>query len=263
MRSLPKKLAKKILQRQPQKKSEAQKIKIYDDDVFLVSYPKSGNTWIRFIIANLIKSDPGEEIDFHSTAKYIPELGVHNQFLAGLPRPRIIKSHQLFNECFKSVVYIIRDPRDVYVSYYHYLKKRLPSDQSFSDFLREETLSPSRWHTHVESWADMPNVKYFLRYEDLLVNPEAEITKLLNSLDGKISFASNEISKAVEKSSFSNMKKIEQEKGRYFLSESAKKTATPFVRKGAHGDWKNYFSKSDEEFLLEEVGDLMQKFGYI
>lgn len=252
-----------LLQRQRSPRNGNKTIRIYDDDVFLVSYPKSGNTWIRFIIANLIKTDPDEEIDFHSAAKYIPELGVHDHFLSDLPSPRIIKSHQLFNECFESVIYIIRDPRDVYISYYHYLKKRLPGNLSFSDFLREKKISPSRWHTHVESWIDMPNVKHLLRYEDLLVNPEAEITKLLNSLDGKIRFTSSDVSEAVEKSSFSNMKKIEQEKGRYFLSEHAQKTATPFVRKGVHGDWKSYFSESDEDFLLEEAGDLMRRFGYI
>ena len=262
MKNLSRKIS-KIFQPQQSKRGEAQKNRICDDDVFLVSYPKSGNTWIRFIIANLVKSNPDEEIDFYSVARYIPELGVHDHFLAELPKPRIIKSHQLFNEYFKSVVYIIRDPRDVYVSYYHYLKRRLPSNQNFSDFLREKTLFPSRWHSHVQSWVDTPNVKHLLRYEDLLVDPESEIIRLLNSLDGKMSFTIAEIKEAIKKSSFSNMKEIEQKKGRYFLNGDARKIATPFVRKGTHGDWKNYFSKSDEEFLLKEAGDLMYRFKYI
>ena len=110
-------------------------LKIFFDDIFLVSYPKSGNTWVRFLLANLLK-EGDELIDFKSAIKYVPEIGIHNDELVNLKRPRIIKSHELYNAKYPKVVYIVRDPRDVYVSYFHYLKKKLPIGLTFSAFLR-------------------------------------------------------------------------------------------------------------------------------
>ena len=65
---------------------------VYPDDVFIVSYPKSGNTWVRFLIANLLKQQ-NEEIDFYTVNRYVPEVGRHEEIIAGLKRPRIMKSH--------------------------------------------------------------------------------------------------------------------------------------------------------------------------
>ncbi len=234
---------------------------IYPDDVFLVSYPKSGNTWVRFIIANLLKSND-TIIDFHNAIDYVPEIGVHDNILATLSRPRIIKSHQLYNRDFSKVIYIVRDPRDVYVSYYHYRKKHLPKNTNFSDFLRSQDIYPSRWHTHVESWLDRDNLTLLVKYEDLLLNPGKEVSKITNIISNK-PIESSKINLAIESSSVENMRKIEQAKGRPFLSQQAANKAGIFVRKGTKGDWKQYFSKADEEFLLNEAGVMMKRLGYV
>ena len=61
---------------------------VFPDDTFLVSYPKSGNTWARFLIANLIH--PGEKIDFSNVNRIIPGPEVtRNRALMRTPRPRI------------------------------------------------------------------------------------------------------------------------------------------------------------------------------
>ncbi|WKN33494.1 sulfotransferase domain-containing protein [Porifericola rhodea] len=232
---------------------------IYDDDIFLVSYPKSGNTWVRFLIANLLKKE-GEQINFHTAINYVPEINVHNEVLEKLPRPRIIKSHQTFNPAFKKVIYLIRDPKDVYVSFFHYQKKKNPKNTTFSEFLRKVNSSPNSWHKHVASWKDKSNVIALFRYEDLLSNTFTEVERLVKALGIKAS--EEQLAKAIQESSFTSMKKIEKESGRPFKNESDKANATTFVRSGKKGDWVNYFTEEDINYLSQSVKDLATHFHY-
>ncbi|MGK7952768.1 MAG: sulfotransferase domain-containing protein [Xenococcaceae cyanobacterium] len=240
---------------------ERKKTQFYLDDTFIVSYPKSGNTWLRFIIANLLKSKD-ENINFHNAVQYIPEIGVHDQALINMPRPRIIKSHNLFDKDYPQVIYVVRDARDVYVSYYHYLKKKLPESMTFSEFLRKPDLYPSRWHIHIESWIDKPNVTLLIKYEDLLENTYKEVKKITDILWPN-KFAEEKIKQAIENSSFKNMKKIEKEKGRPFKSKEEQEQSTTFTRRGIQGDWRHFFSKEDEEYILNETGNLLSRLNYI
>src|SRR6266571_7009288 len=98
------------------------RLKIYEDDVFIVSYPKSGNTWTRFLIANLIYRE--KHPDFSNINELIPDPEVlAKRILDRLPRPRYIKSHQYFDPRYPKVLYIVRDPRDVALSYYQFHRK--------------------------------------------------------------------------------------------------------------------------------------------
>lgn len=230
------------------------------DDTLLVSYPKSGNTWVRFLIANMMLKDD-ERIDFHSAVRYVPELGYSQDLIDNAPKPRVIKSHGLFTAEFPRVLYIVRDPRDVYVSYYHHLRKRLPEDMSFGAFLRKPDLQPSRWHEHVDSWRGRPNVGLVLRYEDLLVDVESGARKIAQYL-WHDDLDEHRLRRAVDASSFQAMRDAEQKYGRSFRTEEAAAKAMPFVRKGQQGDWKNYFSHEDLDFLLDEAGATMRRFGY-
>ena len=235
---------------------------IYSDDCFLVSYPKSGNTWMRFLLANLLKTeDPGTpEIDFHSAVDYVPEYEVHTQSLDSAPRPRMLKSHAPFDPSFPKVAYLVRDPRDVYVSYFHYMRKRLPQGTSFGGFLRLEDLHPCHWHEHVAGWIDQPNVQ-LIRYEDMLADTRAQLRKFIDFWGGR-TFSDEQIDRAVEASSFERMKALEKQNGRPFKDEVHQQRSTTFMRKGQSGDWVNYFDRADLEYLSDRCGKLMQRLGY-
>src|SRR5437899_924402 len=85
---------------------------VLPDDVFLVSYGRSGNTWTRFLIGNLIH--PDEPVTFANIERVIPDIYCNSQKkIMNLPRPRLIKSHECFEPRYKKVIYIVRDPRDV------------------------------------------------------------------------------------------------------------------------------------------------------
>ena len=73
---------------------------IFPDDTFIVSYPRSGNTWTRFLIANLIH--PNEPVTLQNIERIVPDThALSKKFLKTVPRPRILKSHQYFDSRYK------------------------------------------------------------------------------------------------------------------------------------------------------------------
>src|SRR6476660_7215926 len=78
---------------------------VYPDDTFLVSYPRSGNTWVRFLLANL--RYPNQSVGFANINRLLADPAVStSRFLEKLPRPRILKSHEPFDVRFRKVVYL-------------------------------------------------------------------------------------------------------------------------------------------------------------
>src|SRR5664279_2390146 len=94
------------------KTSVGRHFEVFHDDAFIVSFPKSGNTWTRFLIANLLH--PEEPANFGNIDRLVPESeSLTRNELGRVPRPRIMKSHEYFDARFRKVIYIVRDPRDV------------------------------------------------------------------------------------------------------------------------------------------------------
>jgi hypothetical protein len=93
-----------------------------EDAVFLVSFPKSGNTWSRFLIGNL--THPEEPVTFANVDRIVPDIyGTAANDIRAMPPPRVFKSHEAFDPRYRRVIYIVRDPRDVAVSSYHFARK--------------------------------------------------------------------------------------------------------------------------------------------
>jgi estrone sulfotransferase len=241
-------------------KNDIQKLRTFKDDTFIVSYPKSGNTWVRFIIANLIYGEE-EEINFHKAKQFIPDFEVHHQDIENLNRPRILKSHSLYNPSFGKVVYIVRDVRDVYISYFYYLKNKLPENKTISEFIREIDTKEGGWARHINSWIQNKSKNILIvKYENLLNNTFLEIKTIVEFMG--LSFGNEKIRQAIAKSSFENMKKIEQTSGRPFLSEEAEKLSATFVRSGKKGEWKKKLNKADSQYLLNKHRLDLENLGY-
>lgn len=235
---------------------------IFDDDVFIVSYPKSGNTWLRFLVANLMRKPNSQPINFYNVHNYCPEWeptldkGWHDSSSAS-----VYKSHQPFDVSFRKVVYIMRDPRDVYVSYYHYILPSIEEKWTFAEFIEMFNSPYGRWSGHVTSWVVSEKLVgssfILLRYEDLLMNPLAELKKLAEFMN--ISATGEQFESAISNSSFESMKNIESNKGRKFFNVDK----TTFMRKGQAGEWRNYFGERELVlFSKHEDIRLMERMGY-
>jgi hypothetical protein len=148
----------------------------YPDDTFIVSYPKSGNTWTRFLIANLLHPEP--HLTLLDMERLVPAVdGQTRRFFRAMPRPRVIRDHGPFNPLYKNVIYIVRDPRDVVVSAYNFVLKGTTIDENYpittfvNEFVRGARSVVGSWGGNVASWlATRGNTPRFLllRYEDML-----------------------------------------------------------------------------------------------
>jgi len=164
---------------------------IWPDDVFLVSFPKSGNTWTRFLIANL--AYPNDQVDFASIHRFVPDPYVTwKRDFDRMPRPRIIKSHECFEPRYPRAMYIVRDPRDVVISQYHYHRKckkiedGYPMEKFVTRFLAGDTCPHGSWGESVTTWlTSRHNDPRFLllRYEDLVADPRRELARVATFLN--------------------------------------------------------------------------------
>lgn len=246
-----------------QVKKNQKKVIINSKDVFLVSYPKSGNTWLRFLLANLVKNH-NELINFHNVHDYCPEWERHTEIIKGLNPPRIIKSHQQYNKNFNKVIYLVRDGRDVYVSYYNYLisEGHIAYEISFREFLETYHFPYGYWSDHINSWLNSKLSKtkdkfYLIYYEDMLKNPLLILSKLADFIG--LSTDTQNLKQAIENSSFETMQNIERKFGRTYSNKNSGR----FVRKGTPGEWLEYFG--DKEYkILENKNELkmLENLGY-
>ena len=228
--------------------------KTYEDDVYIVSYPKSGNTWVRFLVGNYIT---GNKLNFENYNYVIPDIHYNPNQCKNIERPRFIKSHFSYKKKYPKVVYIVRDGRDVAVSYYNYLIKmgNIGRGTTFTRFMDDFNSGSvgqyGVWSEHVESWIEKNrNNILAVRYEDLLADASTQLRRILSFAD--IEVRKSDLQKAVEASKFENMKKMEEEQnqkeGKNFPGKGSADEEKRFMRKGERGDWQDWF---DEELLRE------------
>src|SRR5438270_7142656 len=153
----------------------ARGLTVLPTDVLLVSYPRSGNTWLRFLLANALR--PAQVATFADVGAVVPDIyDEPDRDLLRRPAPRVLKSHEPFDERYRRVLYLVRHPADVAVSYYHYLIKmrQLPPGFDVARFVESflgGRLDDFRaWGDHVTGWLDLRAGDadfVLLRYEDV------------------------------------------------------------------------------------------------
>ncbi len=240
---------------------------VFDDDTFIVSFPKSGNTWTRFLIANLLH--PEEPANFSNIDRLIPESeGLTRKQLAGVSRPRIMKSHEYFDARFRKVIYIVRDPRDVVVSQFHFFRKRrrVADDDSIEQFAARfvagQTCDYGSWGTNVASWLVTRQKSrdfLLLRYEDMVAQTDAELARIASFLGMRST--PELVAQAVERSSADQMRKLEGANATALVTRNSRPDV-PFVRAAKAGGWKTGLPVPAVQQLEAAWGPLMVYLGY-
>ena len=243
-------------------------LEVWPDDVFILSFPKSGNTWTRFLIANLMY--PDTPADFSNINRLTPDPEASSKReLVRMPRPRIIKSHQYFDPRYKRVIYVVRDPRDVALSQFHFYRKRglledgYPPETFVPRFVAGETTPYGSWGENVAGWlATRQNRPGFLllRYEDMLEDAARELNKVASFLE--IPPDAERIANAVRRSTADEMRKLEKSQARLWSSTKDTRQDVPFVRAAKSGGWRTDLPEAAVAQLEAAWGHLMKHLGY-
>lgn len=232
----------------------------------LVSYPKSGNTWVRFLIANLLSG--GVQVNLHQLEFYVPDIysTKRSRFWNELDSDiKVFKSHECFKPEYNKVIYLIRDPRDVCVSYFQYLfGKNLPVTDSFVEkFAMGQVDGFGSWGEHVKSWQAISiyKKKLILKYEDMINDVARESVKMIRFLG--IELDKNLLNRAITNSSFENLKKIETYKSSIdWRKNHLKDSNAVFFNKGETSIFLNKLSDKNINIIETAFREQMIDMGY-
>ena len=219
------------------------------DDIFIVTYPRSGTTWMQMILYQLTTDG---NMDFPHIYEYCPWFERSSRSGLGFearPSPRLFKSHLPYKKIPKGpckYIYVARDGRDVAVSYYHLYRSHSGFEGTFTEFFNRYLRGKvefGSWFEHVQGWwrhRNDPNV-LFLRYEDLLDDLEGGLRKIIAFCGFDI--APERWPTILERCGFGFMKQHESQfdPSTGALWEQGVK-GNAFLRTGRAGDWRSQLS---------------------
>jgi hypothetical protein len=250
---------------------------VFPYDVFITSFPRSGNNWIRFLIGNLIW--PEDAPTFNNQQSRVPEIYANSdQAMRRLPRPRILRGHEAFEPRYPHVIYVVRDPRDVAVSKYHYNiatgrhSKGYPIEDFIPRFIAGEFESEwGTWAEHVVSWLstrrDHPGF-LLVRYEDMKREPMAELARIASFLKRcsfqQIDTSPEQLERTIQLSTPERMRSLERQQGRRWLRFRKEREIKGYVavRAGVSGGWKSVLSQKAVAQIESAWGHVMTQLSY-
>ncbi|XP_073233452.1 sulfotransferase 1B1-like [Porites lutea] len=235
------------------------------DDVFVVSYPKSGTTWVQEIVWQICNKGAisSEKLTLRSPFLEASSSNTGQPVLETLSSPRLIKSHLPYSTIPRRAnkdaqckyIYVARNPKDVAVSHFHFEEKMKESGNGYNgpwDFYSklfiEGNVCFGHWNDHVLNWwkhKDDPNV-LFLKYEDLHKDLQYHVRVIADFLHKPLS--DELISRIAAQCTFQGMKANEIS---YKIRDEQE--SSPWLRKGVVGGWKSYFTTELNERFEKEV----------
>lgn len=250
------------------------------DDIFVVTYPKCGTTWTQQIVSLLLNNGDIEESrreeGLWSLSPFLEMAG--KRVAENIQRPNAIKTHlpkrlQPWNDQAKYLM-VIRNPKDVCVSYYHHLLllptgyKAVATDiHGFVPLFLSGRLGYQSYFDWYLSWwpfKDHKNV-LVLVYEEIKEDPQRQIYRIADflglGLREKLDDESADLmNRILKNSSLSHMKKVTNETMRQLAVKRGEQVPEKyeFVRKGIVGDYKNHLNDCDEQAIEAKVSE---KFG--
>lgn len=268
---------------------------------WIASYPKSGNTWLRLFLqayASPIQFDINKRLKGHiqdTGDEYLERVSpvpleelTQQEFIAlrGAVFVHMMREHDPLNlktHCANATfdnllplippslteraIYMIRDPRDVAVSYASHLGQTI---DEVIDFMSNTEASTTRkkgplqplltWSQHVRSWTTMKPLKFpifVLSYEGLIANTKAAFRKVLEFMEEEIDEL--RLARAIELTSFANLAKLESEHG----FDANSQHQEHFFRRGVAGGWRDALTSAQAKRIEDDHGDVMKTWHYL
>jgi hypothetical protein len=255
--------------------------------IWIASYPKSGNTWVRFMACNLLF---GRQESANSVSALAPDIHETAPALLAGSHSGLVKTHFAcapglpMLERTAGAIYIIRNPADVLVSNYFYSLRRTVGtstnqpdfDRYFEQFVSKRgdprwiSLGMGSWEDNVRSWLRTrhPFPVAGIRYEDMSADP-VKVCRMLAQLLRPTS-SEEEIRQAVADSSFTRMREIEERDirdrrvGIFYKPylKSAIEAGSRFMRAGAVGDGARKLTPTQQAQLTRTFEPVLAELGY-
>jgi len=230
-------------------------------DTYMVAFHKAGRTWMKVLLAKMVEllGFDTKRVEFlqHSHSAYDPALNKSRT-----------SENLSTDKSGLQIILLFRDPRDIVVSYYFELTKRIVKFKgTLSEFIRDNTYGISSIVDYYNNWYEnRSNVKKFtiLRYEDLRKDTKKELKNLLSFLNMEKQVSAEIFQSAIKYSSFSNMRKMESS-GKNILNDNSldinkrgdRSDGESFkTRKGKVGGYIEYFNDEDMKYADEQLKKL-------
>jgi aryl sulfotransferase len=255
--------------------------------VWIVSYPKSGNTWVRFLVCNLIF---GVQDSAAALARLAPDIHEFRAVPEPPPQTIFMKTHFPFSSAMPlaahtaGAIYIVRDPADVMLSNFHYSRRDGSQTSAgpvalaryVDEYLaarggrRWLELGMGAWDDHVRSWLATPHPfpVLLVRYEDLLRDGLGCARQLCKFLG--LDRGTEDVQRAVAGASFARLREIEEQDIRGenvgifykpYLRPSLD-AGLRFMRAGKAGEAASVLSAEQQQRVQATFGPLMHELGY-
>lgn len=233
--------------------------------VWLASYPKSGNTWLRFFLYSYLFGDIENSED---VARKFPDIHKIGGLDTSVDTTALVKTHWLFGpehryiENTAAAIYIVRHPKDVLLSSLNYCRMEgdweLDDEQFARSFMKNlgvakwKNVGIGSWPAHIDSWINGTRAAriplMMLRYEDMLRAPEDSFSKVIDFL--RIPRAARKMRRALSQSSFESLNELEKSEKRsgvispVFTGQQADSPGHSFMNRGQAG--RNLAAIADE-----------------
>ncbi|XP_028281407.1 sulfotransferase family cytosolic 2B member 1-like isoform X1 [Parambassis ranga] len=227
-----------------------------DDDVLVVTYPKSGTIWMQEILPLLLNGGDLTPVLTIPNWDRVPWLEETRMALVvdQLPSPRAFVTHfpyQLLPASFHTskakVINVLRNPKDVLVSsyYFHQMASFLEDPGTFEEFMEkflDGRVLFGKWTDHVKSWknTELGDRIMYVTYEEMVQDLPAALRRMSDFLGRNLS--EEVIQKIAENCSFKTMKANNMSNFSLVPKQYMDNDRSHFLRKGITGDWKNHFS---------------------
>lgn len=242
---------------------------------WVLSYPKSGRTWLRVMIGRVFVHHYGlseDQIFDEKTmalAAGLPPIDFsHDETSNSEGRHMDELTRKKNSYAGKHVLLLVRDPRDVVVScFFQATRRKSRYEGDIHEFIRSETHGINKIIRYFQIWEanqSLPASFTLLKYEDMHNDSQTSLRSALNFM-GAEDVPDELIQEAIEFSSFEKMKEMERSNSlkNKKLRPGDKNDPESFkVRKGKIGGYEEYLDDDDIAYCCEALREMNCPFGY-